>query len=91
MLGVLFGYIYVWSGNLRMAMVAHIANNGLALCFAYYAQLTEMDFDIDDPEGIPGYISIIGLVVTLGILFVFRNYYLRSKPADEQVADRLPD
>ena len=91
MLGVLFGYIYVWSGNLKMAMVAHIANNGLALCFAYYAQLTEMDIDIDDPDTISGWVSLVGLVVTIALLFVFRNYYLRAKPADEQVADDLSD
>lgn len=91
MLGVLFGYLYVWSGNLRLAIVSHITNNGLALCIAYYAQLTDMDFDIDDPSSMDDWISLVALVVTLALLFVFRNHYLRSKPADEQVADRLPD
>jgi len=91
MLGVLFGYIYVWSGNLKLAMVAHITNNGLALCFAYYAQVTDMEFDIDNPEGIDWYVSLIALVITCGLLYLFRNHYLRSNSTDEQVADNLSD
>jgi len=37
-LGVLFGYLYHWSGNLSIAMIGHLANNGLALIALYLAQ-----------------------------------------------------
>jgi membrane protease YdiL (CAAX protease family) len=37
-LGVLFGYLYHWSGKLSVAMIGHLANNGLALIALYLAQ-----------------------------------------------------
>ena len=38
LLGVLFGYLYHWSGKLSVAMIGHLANNGLALIALYLAQ-----------------------------------------------------
>ena len=72
-LGALFGYLYVWSGNLKLAMVAHITNNGMALIVAYYVQVRGLDFDLDDPSGIPIHIGLIALVATGVLLFIFRN------------------
>ena len=37
-LGVLFGYLYHWSGKLSVAMLGHLLNNGLALIALYLAQ-----------------------------------------------------
>jgi uncharacterized protein len=37
-LGVVFGYLYHWSGKLTVAMFAHLVNNGLALIMIYLAQ-----------------------------------------------------
>lgn len=37
-LGVLFGYLYHWSGKLSVAMLGHLFNNGLALIALYLAQ-----------------------------------------------------
>src|SRR5690554_5832087 len=37
-LGVLFGYLYYWSGNLFIAMLAHFINNGLTLILLYMYQ-----------------------------------------------------
>lgn len=38
LLGVLFGYLYHWSGNLTTAMIGHLVNNGLALILLLLAQ-----------------------------------------------------
>ena len=89
MLGVLFGYLYVWSGNLWLPIISHITNNGLAVILVYQSQLSETPVDIDDPESVPVYWSVIGLVVCIGLLFLLRNYYLRPKSEDELLADRL--
>jgi membrane protease YdiL (CAAX protease family) len=89
MLGVLFGYLYVWSGNLWLPIIAHITNNGLAVIFAYSYQLGETDLDIDDTETVPGYVSLIGLVACVALLYFLRNYYLRSKSNNEYLADDL--
>ncbi|GAB4230394.1 MAG: hypothetical protein Tsb0034_02310 [Ekhidna sp.] len=36
-LGVVFGYLYHWSGKLTVAMIGHLVNNGLALILLYLA------------------------------------------------------
>jgi hypothetical protein len=78
-LGALFGYLYVWSGNLWYPMIAHIANNGLALTIAYLYQLGIIEVNPDDPEAMPIAYSIGGLVICALLLFLFRNYYLKPK------------
>jgi len=35
LLGALFGYLYVWSGNLAIPMLAHFVNNGFTLLLLY--------------------------------------------------------
>lgn len=89
MLGVLFGYLYVWSGNLWLPIISHITNNGLAVILTYAAQLEATDINIDETESMPGWASGLGLVVCLGLLFLLRNYYLRSKSKNEFQANGL--
>ncbi|MFT6970925.1 MAG: membrane protease YdiL (CAAX protease family) [Roseivirga sp.] len=78
-LGALFGYLYVWSGNLWYPIIAHIANNGISLTVAYLFQLEIIEVDPDDPETMPIEYSIGGLLVCSVLLFLFRNYYLKAK------------
>ena len=91
MLGVLFGYLYVWSGNLWLPIISHIVNNGLAVILAYYAQVSETDLDIDDPTSLPVWLAIAATALLAGLLFLFRNYYLRSKSTHEQLASHIQD
>lgn len=78
-LGALFGYLYVWSGNLWYPIIAHIANNGFALIVAYMYQTEVTDINPDETDSLPGYAGIIALIVVSFLLFVFRNYYLKPK------------
>lgn len=79
MLGVVFGYLYVWSGNIWFPIIAHITNNGLALILTYMYQLNATELDIDDNDAVPKIYSIIGLVAFLGIFYMFRKYFLKAK------------
>ena len=49
-LGVLFGYLYHWSGKLSVAMIGHLANNGLALIALYLAQKDVVDVSPEQME-----------------------------------------
>ena len=80
-LGALFGYLYLWSGNLRYAVIAHIANNGIALLMAYLYQIGTIDIDFENTESTPVVGSIIGLIAMIGIFFLFRNHHIKSKSA----------
>uniref|UniRef100_UPI00404882BB lysostaphin resistance A-like protein n=2 Tax=Roseivirga sp. TaxID=1964215 RepID=UPI00404882BB len=78
-LGALFGYLYVWSGNLWYPIIAHIANNGISLIVAYLFQLGMIEVNPDDPEALPIAYSVGGLILSALLLFLFRNYYLKPK------------
>lgn len=78
-LGALFGYLYVWSGNLWYPIIAHITNNGLSLIIAYMYQTEVTDLNPDESDSVPGYVGVIGLIVVSFLLFVFRNHYLKTK------------
>lgn len=38
LMGLLFGYLYYWSGNIMVTIWAHFINNGLAVLFSYLHQ-----------------------------------------------------
>jgi membrane protease YdiL (CAAX protease family) len=81
MLGVVFGYLYVWSGNIWFPIIAHITNNGLALILTYMYQLNASELDIDDTESVPELGSVVGLVVFVAVFYLFRKHFIKPKVA----------
>lgn len=50
-LGALFGYIFVWSGSIWPAVLAHFVNNATAVVSAYVMQLKGKSLDsMDNPS-----------------------------------------
>lgn len=81
LLGMLFGYLLWWSGNLWLPVIAHFINNSGAVIFAFVAARNEMPFN---HETIGTTISdlpvlIISAVVTGYILFRLKK---NAAPAD---------
>lgn len=76
LLGVLFGYLFYWSGNLRLAMLAHFINNGFTLTLVYIYQLQETDYDPNEVTGVPWPLAVIA---TLVCLLLGRQFYLHYK------------
>jgi membrane protease YdiL (CAAX protease family) len=68
LLGALFGYLYVWSGNLGVAILAHFINNGFTL-FLIYAGLS-----LDAVAPIELCVGATVLVITF--LYLFRRQAL---------------
>lgn len=74
MLGVLFGYLYYWTGNLWVPIAAHIFNNGVAIIIMYLYNLKIVKTDIESIDHIPMPIVFFSLIATAGLLFLFKNY-----------------
>lgn len=82
LLGALFGYIYLYSGNIWYPILAHFVNNGLAVIMMYLGPLYIDDFDVSEVDtAIPVYISMIALLAC----FVFFRYFkqLIKEPVQE--------
>ena len=75
-LGVLFGYMVVWSGSIWPAVIAHFVNNAAAVIFFYLFQHQVTDGSIENlgkgSEGI--YFAIVSIVFTLGLMWLFRKF-----------------
>ncbi len=73
MLGVLFGYLYYFSGKLSYAMIAHFFNNGIAVVAVYMHRLGKIEYDIEANESILWYQVLISALVLILLLFAFKK------------------
>ena len=83
LLGVLFGYIYYWSGSIVYPMIAHIFNNFFSLTIFYFSQkgLLNENFEIsvNSSPKIPMVLIIISAVLFIGFMYLIRKYFLDSE------------
>ncbi len=75
LLGALFGYLYVWSGNLLIPMFAHFINNGFSVFMMYLYQKGLITTDMESPEAAPWPVVIGFTVVFIALLIYFKKYY----------------
>ena len=73
LLGVLFGYLYYYSGKLSYAIIAHFVNNGVAVVAVYLNNIGKFDFDIDSTESLPWYQVTLSAGVLVVLFFTFVN------------------
>ncbi len=78
LLGVLFGYMYLWSGNLLYPILAHFANNGfqIAMLYLYSSDLTE--FNIDDTSTVPWPVFFTSALISLVLILYYRHHFSKS-------------
>jgi len=72
LLGALFGYLYYWSGNISVPMLAHFVNNGITIVLAYVSQQGHPNLN---PEQLPpAPVYVLGLSVAAGVAVMYRFY-----------------
>lgn len=81
LLGALFGYLYYWSGNLALAILAHFVNNATSVIALYYYQQGALDIDPESTESVPANVDVISTLLTIGLLYYFYKYFEHRKPA----------
>ncbi|MCK5209782.1 MAG: CPBP family intramembrane metalloprotease, partial [Cyclobacteriaceae bacterium] len=74
LLGALFGYLYVWTGNLLIPIVAHFLNNSISLFALYIYQKGLIDIDVESTEALPTvYIIIFSALFAIALIY-FKTY-----------------
>lgn len=73
LLGALFGYLYVWAGNLWVPILAHFVNNGFTVLMIYLRQRQVISMDIENAERVPVMGGLLSLLLCLGLLYYFRR------------------
>lgn len=88
LLGALFGYLYLWSGNLLIPVLAHFVNNALSLFFLYLYQAGISSIDVESTEAFPWYYITIFALSGVFLTLRFRKLYA-SPLKDERMGDRI--
>ena len=73
LLGVLFGYLYHWSGKLTVAMIGHLVNNGLAIVAIYLTQKNIVEVSPEQMEQAAPWPAI--LLFAIFSFFLIRVFY----------------
>ncbi|MFD2246604.1 CPBP family intramembrane glutamic endopeptidase [Pontibacter ruber] len=84
LLGALFGYLYLWSGNLIVPIVAHFVNNGFTVFLLYLQQTKSIEYDVESTEPMPIYTIIMSLVLSIAVLYYLYQRF-RQVPARTEV------
>lgn len=73
LLGALFGYYFYWTGNIGLAMLGHILNNGITLVGVVLYQKKISPIDVDDPAHFPWYIGAVAAGITWSLAVMFKE------------------
>ncbi|MBO9700031.1 MAG: CPBP family intramembrane metalloprotease [Sporocytophaga sp.] len=72
-LGVLFGYLYYWSGNIYVSMFVHFMNNALTLILANMYKQKDISFNPDSSESIPFYSVVVSLIAFSFFIYLYQR------------------
>jgi membrane protease YdiL (CAAX protease family) len=81
LLGVVFGYLYAWSGNLIYPIIGHFTNNAFTLLMFYFYQQKAVPIDIEDTASVPLTFSLSALVLTILLMVILKTQFSRFRPA----------
>ena len=87
LLGVVLGYLYIWSGSLWLSMLFHFLNNGLTVLFAY---LIDKGIIAEEAETIgagetPMYYILVSAVVSAGLMYFVYSHRIKPELTSTEV------
>lgn len=68
LLGAMFGYLYVWSGNLLVPMAGHFANNGFSLFLLHMKNTGNVKMDVESTSEMPISMIIGSFLIVFTVL-----------------------
>lgn len=93
LLGLLLGYLFLWSGDLKVSILVHFMNNFISLMVAWAYRDRIEEFDINAPmAAYPAFFYFISAVAGAGFLYlIYRQTRKRpSEQGEDETVYRLP-
>ncbi len=80
-LGVLFGYMLVWSGSMWLPIIAHFINNGVAVAAMWMVKQGRIDPSVEELGATPDslYTAIISAVLTIFLMWYLMRLHQLKK------------
>ncbi len=83
LLGLLLGYAYLWSGDIKVPILIHFTNNFMDLCLSYYSGSVETGSGVQNSFGIMQILfSIVSLFVLAYLVYIFK---IKLKQQDSMI------
>lgn len=74
-LGLSFGYLFFWSGNLWIAVVAHFINNAIPVMMSHFIKWNDLSDKASDMVEKKVLIPLVPALLSIGILYYFWSEY----------------
>lgn len=87
LLGALFGYLYLWSGNIWVPVVAHFFNNGFTVFLLYLQQTKAIEFDVESTEPMPIYTIVLSVVLSAAIIYYLYQQFMQMPTRPASIAE----
>jgi uncharacterized protein len=84
-LGLVFGYLFYWSGTLWLPVISHFVNNAVPVVLSYIQGVEKLKVPVDVPLLHQGLILPLPVITALLIMFYFRN---KRKDSDFRISSR---
>lgn len=72
-LGLSFGYMFLWTGNIWLPVTAHAVNNAIPVIGSWLRSWDEINTSVNEYSSADGYFAVIPSIVALAILLYFRR------------------
>jgi len=82
-MGAILGYLYHWTKNLWVPILAHLFNNGLIVIVSGMSTAGWIDYDIQSADSFPWYISLAGSIIFIPLLLAYKKYAQKSSIINE--------
>ncbi len=74
LMGALFGYVFVWTGNLWIPMLMHFVNNSLAvLSFYLFDNGTDTNYADTIGAGTTWWLGVLSIMLSIGLILLLRQ------------------
>jgi hypothetical protein len=87
-LGMLLGYLFLWSGDLKVSMTVHFLNNFMGVLMSFIAQQQNKPFDVDAADTHPIYMYVLSAIFGGVVLYYF---YQLSRSRRQKLVDEAKE
>ncbi len=78
-LGLVLGYLMMWSGNIIYPMIAHFINNALTVLVQFFIKDDVLNMDRIDNYNVPLWLLLISVLVLMLSTQFFQSYFKKNK------------
>ena len=78
-LGLVLGYLMMWSGNIAYPMIAHFVNNAVQVILQYFVRNDTTRMHDVDNYSVPIWLVFISTVLLMLLATAFQSYFAKNK------------